>query len=199
MALTDNFVTLRKDLFAYKPIITGVAGQGTTDYEWTTDDESQCTKNSGEYKTGDGIPKQSTRKRSKDFELSTYRCQATCSDDEQLGKDGAWGWSLESPPITESPPIPTRHDAKVTKQNKKRQDTARSDLRKLKLALQLNFGGIKEEGDTTGDCHGKGVVTFAQGLFSAEITRLHRSNQQDFRNFTRRTSSGKRSFKGKLC
>ena len=143
--------------------------------------DSQCTKNSGEYKTGDGIQNKSTRKRSKDFELSTYRCQATCSDDEQLGKGGAWVWSLESPPITESPLIPSRHDAKVTKQDKKRQDTARSDLRKLKLALQLNFGGSKEEGDATEDCHSKGVATYAQGLSSAEITRLHRSDQQDFK------------------
>jgi len=122
-------------------------------------------------KPGTGFRKQSTRKRSKDFEPSTYRCQATCSDDEQLGKDGAWGWSLDRNPITESPLKPTRHDAKVTKQDKKRQDTARSDLRKLKLASRLNFGRDREEWDTTGDCHSKGVVTFAQGLSSAEITR----------------------------
>ena len=92
-----------------------------------------------EYKTGDGIQKQSTRKRSKDFELSTYRCQATCSDDEQLGKDGAWGWSLDRTPITESPLKPTRHDAKVTKQDKKRQDTARLDLKKTEVGLAAKF------------------------------------------------------------
>ena len=78
---------------------------------------------------------------------------------------------MDRNPITESSLNPTRHDAKVTKQDKKRQDTARSDLRKLKLASQLNFGGDREEWGTTGDCHGKGVVTFAQGLSSAEITR----------------------------
>jgi len=69
----------------------------------------------------------------------------------------------------------------VTKRDKKRHDTARSDLRKLKLASQLNFGGDRDEGGTTGDCHGKGVVTFAKGLSSAESTRYHRSDQQDSR------------------
>ena len=190
-APTDNFVTLGDDPCSPATRCTReAAGQGTKDLRVPLiGKDSQCTKNSEEYTTGDGIPKQSSRKKSrydkrieKRLRAKQLSMLATCSDDEQLGKDGAWDWSLGSPPITESPPIPTQHDAKVTKRDKKRQDTARSDLRKLKLASRLNFGGDREEWDTTEECHGKGVVTFAQGLSSAESTRLHRSDQQDSKN-----------------
>ena len=190
-ASTDDLVTLGEE---FCPLTTRrareVAEQNTKDLSGIpTGKDSQVTKASGKYTTGDGIQKQSTRKKSKYEKRTEKRLRAehlsmlaTCSDDEQLEKEGAWDWSLDSPPITESPSIPTQHDAKVTKRDKKRHDTAHSDLRKLKLASQLSFGGDREEWGTTEDCHGKGVVTFAQGLSSAESTRYHRSDQQDSKN-----------------
>jgi hypothetical protein len=125
-ALTDNFVTLGYESVRLQTDRNGSSRTGHDGFEWTTDDESQCTKNFEEYKTGDGIPKQSSRKKSKYEKRIEKRLRAkhlsmlaTCSDDEQLGKDGAWVWSLGSPPITESPSIPTQqHDAKVTKRDK---------------------------------------------------------------------------------